>query len=72
VTLRLDKNSPNQEMVRATLDAIAKLGFYLTHAAIEAEPLAFVTQDHDVSIAPQDEARTRLIPRATNPIPTRK
>jgi hypothetical protein len=37
MTLRLNNNSPKQEIVRATLDAIAKHGFYLTHAAIEAE-----------------------------------
>jgi len=41
VTLRLDRNSPNGKIVRATLDAIAKDGFRLTHAAVNAELLAF-------------------------------
>jgi hypothetical protein len=36
-TLRVEKNSPKTEIVRATLDAIAKHGFYLTHGAIDAE-----------------------------------
>jgi hypothetical protein len=33
----VQKNSPKQKLVRATLDAIAKHGFYLTHKAIDAE-----------------------------------
>jgi hypothetical protein len=35
-TLRVE-NSPKPEIVRATLDVIAKHGFYLTHEAIDAE-----------------------------------
>ena len=38
VTLRRDKNSPNYELIDATLAAIKKHGFILTHAAIH--PLA--------------------------------
>jgi hypothetical protein len=41
VTLSLNKNSPNGKIVRATLDAISKHGFQLTHAAVNAELLAF-------------------------------
>ena len=41
MTLRLDRNSLNGKIVRATLDAIAKDGFRLTHAAVNAELLAF-------------------------------
>ena len=37
MTLRVEKNLPKQEIVRATLDAIAKHGFCLTHKAIDAE-----------------------------------
>jgi hypothetical protein len=37
VTLRVETNSPKQEIVRATVDAIAKHGFCLTHKAIDAE-----------------------------------
>jgi hypothetical protein len=33
-TLRVEKNSPKQEIVRETLAAITKQGFYLTHEAI--------------------------------------
>ena len=33
----VEKNSPKKKIVRATLDAIAKHGFYLTHKAIDAE-----------------------------------
>jgi hypothetical protein len=36
-TLRVEKNSPKQEIMRATPDAIAKQGFYLTHGANDAE-----------------------------------
>jgi hypothetical protein len=38
----MENNSPKQEIVRATLDAIAKHGFYLTHKAIDAELVAVV------------------------------
>jgi hypothetical protein len=38
VTLRRDKNSPKYELINATLAAIKKHGFILTHAAIH--PLA--------------------------------
>jgi hypothetical protein len=38
--LRLDKNSPNYELIEATLAAIAKHGFYLTHSAIHGFPVA--------------------------------
>jgi len=39
ITLRLDKSSPKQELIRATLAAIGKHGFYLTHAALQDLPL---------------------------------
>jgi hypothetical protein len=38
VALRRDKNAPNCELINATLAAINKHGFILTHAAIH--PLA--------------------------------
>ena len=40
VTLRLDKCSPKSELNKTTLAAIAKHGFYLTHAAIHVLPAA--------------------------------
>jgi hypothetical protein len=36
----LDRNSPKYELTEATLAAIAKHGFYLTHAAIHGLPVA--------------------------------
>jgi hypothetical protein len=39
VTLRLDKSSPNHELIEATRAAIAKHGFYLTHAAVHGLPV---------------------------------
>jgi hypothetical protein len=42
VTLSLNRNSPKGRIVRATLDAISKHGFQLTHAAVNAELLAFM------------------------------
>ena len=44
VTLRCDESSPKYELTKATLAAIAKHGFCLTHAAIH--PLPIVTE-HD-------------------------
>jgi len=41
VTLRLDRNSLKEKIVRTTLDEIAKHGFQLTHAALNSELLAF-------------------------------
>ena len=41
VTLRLDRSLPNGKIVRV-LDAIAKDGFRLAHAAVNAELLAFM------------------------------
>jgi hypothetical protein len=40
ITLRLDGSSPKQELIKGTLAAIATHGFYLTHAAIHAFPVA--------------------------------
>jgi hypothetical protein len=42
VTLRSDKNSPKHELNKATLAAIAKHGFYMIHAAIQAFPVATI------------------------------
>src|ERR1700686_565684 len=44
LTLRLDRNSPKGKMVKATLDAIVKYGFHLTHSAVNAELLVFAAQ----------------------------
>jgi hypothetical protein len=35
MTLRRDKSSKKQDLIRATLHAIRERGFYLSHAAIE-------------------------------------
>jgi hypothetical protein len=42
----VQKNSPKQKNVRATLDAIAEHGFYLTHKAIDAELVAVGAVGH--------------------------
>lgn len=39
VMLRLSKKTPKHELAKATLAAIAKHGFYLTHAAIQGFPI---------------------------------
>ncbi len=39
VTVRSDKKQRRRESTRATLAAIAKHGFYLTHAAIHTLPI---------------------------------
>jgi hypothetical protein len=38
VTLQLDKKERRHELTKATFAAIAKHGFYLTHAAIHTMP----------------------------------
>lgn len=38
-TLQLDKGSPKHELIKATLVAIRKNGFYLTHAALHVLPI---------------------------------
>jgi hypothetical protein len=47
VTLRLEKNSPRREIAKAALDAIARHGFHLAHAAINAELSDFAAQHYD-------------------------
>jgi hypothetical protein len=37
LTLRSRRDAAKQEIIRATLDAVAKHGFYLTHATVQAE-----------------------------------
>ena len=44
LTLRLDGNSFRDQILRATLDGVAKRGFYLIHAALFGELLGFITQ----------------------------
>jgi len=39
MTLRCDESSPKYELTKATLAAIAKHGFCLTHAAIHPLPI---------------------------------
>jgi hypothetical protein len=58
LTLRLDRNSPKGKMVKSTLDAIAKHGFHLTHAAVNAELLAFAAQHYDNGVDLQDAPST--------------
>ena len=43
VTLRRDKNSANQEIINATLDAIRRHGFYLTDGGAGALELSDVS-----------------------------
>jgi hypothetical protein len=45
LTLRLDKSSPKHDLIKATLAAIAKNGFYLTHAALQSLPVAAEHQE---------------------------
>jgi hypothetical protein len=45
IMLRLDKSSPKHDLIKATLAAIGKHGFYLTHAALQALPLDFDAPD---------------------------
>jgi len=47
MTLRLDNSSPKYELAEATLAAIVKHGFYLTHAAVHALPVETVGSHHD-------------------------
>jgi hypothetical protein len=44
LTLRLDGNSSRDKILRATLEGVAKCGFYLIHAAIYGELLGFTMQ----------------------------
>jgi hypothetical protein len=45
LTLRFDGNSSRDQILRATLDGVAKHGFRLIHAALFGELLGFITQD---------------------------
>src|SRR5437660_477494 len=45
LTLRFDGDSSRNQILRATLDGVAKHGFHLIHAAIFGELLGFTTQD---------------------------
>jgi hypothetical protein len=54
LTLRSDRNSPKGKMVKATLVAIAKHGFHLTHIAANAELSAFTAQHYE-RIDPQKD-----------------
>ena len=45
LTLRFDGNSSRDQILRATLDGVAKYGFHLIHAALFGELLGFITQD---------------------------
>jgi hypothetical protein len=43
VTFRSDRDEGQRESIRATLAAIAKRGFYLTHAAIHTLPIDYIS-----------------------------
>jgi hypothetical protein len=58
LTLRLDRNSLKGKMVKTTLDAIVEHGFHLTHAAVNAELLAFAAQHYDKRVDLQDALPT--------------
>jgi len=45
LTLRLDGNLSRDQILRATLDGVAKRGFHLIHPALYGELLGFTTQD---------------------------
>jgi hypothetical protein len=47
ITFRLDNRSPKHDLAKATLAAIAKHGFYITHAAIPALPVEIVGSRYD-------------------------
>jgi hypothetical protein len=63
VTLRLDENSPKWKILRAMLDAIAKHGFHLIHAAANTELLTFTAQHYDQGIDSPDDAVSRISTR---------
>ena len=46
ITLRLDRSSPKHDLIKATLAAIGKHGFYLTHAALQDLPLDLAAWFH--------------------------
>jgi hypothetical protein len=50
LSLRLGRNSPQGKIARATIDAIVKHGFYLTHAAVNAELLAFTAPHYEKAL----------------------
>jgi hypothetical protein len=62
VTLRLERNSPKRQIAKAVLNAIARHGFHLAHAAINAELLAFATQHYDSAVAPRSNPSNRTFP----------
>ena len=45
LTLRLDENSSRDQILKAALDGVARVGFHLIHGAIYGELLGFSTQD---------------------------
>jgi hypothetical protein len=45
LTLRVDENSSRDQILKAALDGVARVGFYLSHGAIYGELLRFSTQD---------------------------
>jgi hypothetical protein len=63
VTLRLDGNSPKWKILRAMLDAIAKHGFHLIHAAANTELLTFTAQHYEQGIDSPDDAVSRISTR---------
>jgi hypothetical protein len=63
VTLRLDGNSPKWKFLTAMLDAIAKHGFYLIHAAANTELLTFIAPHYEQGIDSPDDAVSRISTR---------
>jgi hypothetical protein len=45
LTLRVDENSSRDQILKAALDGVARVGFHLIHGAIYGELLGFSTQD---------------------------
>jgi hypothetical protein len=60
VTLRRDKRSPKYELIKATLAAIAKHGFILTHAAIQPLPVTIAHDRTKKTKATEQLASSRL------------
>ena len=58
LTLRLDKKLPNYELIEATLAAIQKHGFYLTHSAIHGFPVAIANAHNKITKTAEEISST--------------
>ena len=60
ISLHLDNSVLKHELTKATLAAIAKHGFYLTHAAIHALPVATAQDEAANSTESEDKLEAEL------------